>query len=113
MGTLLRDPTSSHLLEEIVARCPDSAYGILWQLYFKGNLARLGVHPVANFVASKAIERCSAEQLEDVASEMESAWIKNIRGLPLLLEPATSILLDSQVRQGPACFERLLIVQLP
>jgi nucleolar protein 9 len=79
VGTLLRDPTSSHLLEEIVVRCPDSAYGILWQLYFKGSFARLGIHPVANFVASKAIERCSAEQLADVASEMESAWIKNIR----------------------------------
>ena len=96
-----------------MARCPESAYGILWQLYFKGSLARLGVHPVANFVASKAIERCSAEQLEDVASEMESAWIKNIRGLSFSLNQVSSTLLDSQVRQGPGCFEHLLIVQLP
>ncbi|KAH6896386.1 armadillo-type protein [Coprinopsis sp. MPI-PUGE-AT-0042] len=79
VGTLLRDPTSSHLLEEIVARCPDSAYGIIWQLYFKGSFARLGIHPVANFVASKAIERCSAEQLGDVAAEMETGWVKSVR----------------------------------
>ncbi|KAH6888360.1 armadillo-type protein [Coprinopsis sp. MPI-PUGE-AT-0042] len=32
-----------------------------------------------NFVASKAIERCSAEQLGDVAAEMETGWVKSVR----------------------------------
>ncbi|EAU82466.1 hypothetical protein CC1G_08217 [Coprinopsis cinerea okayama7 len=79
VGTLLRDPASSHLLEAIVSRCPESSFGTLWQLYFKGTLARLAAHPVANFVVAKAIERASVEQLQDIASELEGTWNKNIR----------------------------------
>ncbi|TFK28643.1 ARM repeat-containing protein [Coprinopsis marcescibilis] len=79
VGTLLRDPTSSHLLETIVLRSPDTAFDALWRLYFKGSLARLAIHPVANFVAAKAIERATPAHLEDVASELETTWNKMIR----------------------------------
>ncbi len=69
--TLLRDPTSSHLLETLVSRSPERVFDSLWRTYFVGKLSRLAVHPVANFVVAKAFERVSAEQLDAAAQEMQ------------------------------------------
>ncbi|KAG1780420.1 armadillo-type protein [Suillus placidus] len=76
--TLLRDPTSSHLLETMVSRCPDPAFTILWATYFRGKLARLVTHPVANFVVAKAVERLNPTQLKGALEELESSWNKVI-----------------------------------
>lgn len=76
--TLLRDPTSSHLLETMVSRCPDPAFTILWATYFRGKLARLATHPVANFVVAKAAERLNPTQLKGALEELESSWNKVI-----------------------------------
>jgi nucleolar protein 9 len=48
--TLLRDPTSSHLLETLVSHCLDTVFGMLWSIYIEHTLKKLGMHPVANFV---------------------------------------------------------------
>ncbi|KAF9224354.1 ARM repeat-containing protein [Gyrodon lividus] len=74
--TLLRDPTSSHLLETLVSRCPGQAFNLLWPTYFRGKLARLAFHPVANFVVAKAVERLDSSQLGDALEELESSWSK-------------------------------------
>ncbi|KAF9468782.1 armadillo-type protein [Collybia nuda] len=79
LNTLLRDPTSSHLLETIVLRSPIDAFAILWSTYFKGKLARLASHPVANFVVAKALERVSVDQLSEACSELEGSWNKMIK----------------------------------
>ncbi|KDR74394.1 hypothetical protein GALMADRAFT_250311 [Galerina marginata CBS 339.88] len=79
LGTLLRDPNSSHLLETIVSRCPDDAFNALWRTYFKGKLARLAVHPVANFVLAKALEHASNSQLSETYEELNGSWNKLIR----------------------------------
>lgn len=79
LGTLLRDPNSSHLLEIIVARCPDDAFNALWKTYFKGKLARLAAHPVANFVLAKALESVSESQLSGLFEELDGTWNKLIR----------------------------------
>ncbi|KAG1753166.1 armadillo-type protein [Suillus lakei] len=76
--TLLRDPTSSHLLETMVSRCPDPAFTILWATYFQGKLARLATHPVANFVVAKAAERLNPTQLKGALEELEGSWNKVI-----------------------------------
>lgn len=76
--TLLRDPTASHLLETMVSRCPDPAFNILWMTYFRGKLARLATHPVANFVVAKAAERLNPAQLKAALEELESSWNKII-----------------------------------
>ncbi|KAG1739843.1 armadillo-type protein [Suillus paluster] len=76
--TLLRDPTSSHLLETMVSRCPDPAFTILWTTYFQGKLARLATHPVANFVVAKAAERLNPAQLEAALDELNTSWNKVI-----------------------------------
>jgi nucleolar protein 9 len=78
LNTLLRDPTSSHLLETIVLRSPDDAFAVLWSTYFRGKLARLAGHPVANFVLAKAMERVSADQLSEACVELEGSWSKMI-----------------------------------
>ncbi|KAG6918212.1 hypothetical protein DXG01_015805 [Tephrocybe rancida] len=78
LNTLLRDPTSSHLLETIVTRSPDHPFAVLWATYFNGKLARLANHPVANFVLAKALERASVEQLSEACTELEGTWSKLI-----------------------------------
>ncbi|KAF9448476.1 hypothetical protein P691DRAFT_800795 [Macrolepiota fuliginosa MF-IS2] len=78
LNTLLRDTTSSHLLEAIVSRCPDNAFDVLWDLYFKGKLPRLAVHPVANFVVAKALERTNERQLLGACQELNDSWAKAI-----------------------------------
>ncbi|KAJ6567278.1 armadillo-type protein [Mycena vulgaris] len=79
LNTLLRDPTSSHLLETVVTRCPEPAFCILWATYFKGNLPRIASHPVANFVLAKALERVSAAQLTEACTELQNVWGKMIQ----------------------------------
>ena len=59
IATLIRDPTSSHLLETLVSRCPESIFGIIWTTYFERSLRKLAMHPVANFVIVKALERAT------------------------------------------------------
>jgi len=44
----------------------------------KGKLARLGAHPVANFVIAKALERANTLQLEDAYDELKDSWEKII-----------------------------------
>ncbi|KAJ6627419.1 armadillo-type protein [Mycena sp. CBHHK59/15] len=79
LNTLLRDPTSSHLLETIVDRCPQPAFCSLWSIYFKGNMARIASHPVANFVLAKALERASISQLDEAYAELRNVWGKTIK----------------------------------
>lgn len=76
VGTLLRDPTSSHLLETIVFRSPDRAYNVIWQTYFRGKLSRLAVHPVANFVVAKVLLRMDPRQLEEACGELGAVGMK-------------------------------------
>ncbi|KAK7696593.1 hypothetical protein QCA50_001251 [Cerrena zonata] len=71
VGTLLRDPTSSHLLETLISRSPEHVFNVLWESYLKGKLARLAVHPVANFVIAKAIGRANGEQISLVCEEIK------------------------------------------
>ena len=77
--TLLRDPTSSHLLETLVSRCPDWVFNQLWSTYFQGKLPRLIIHPVANFVVCKAVERLGVNQIKETLTELNSTWGKAIR----------------------------------
>lgn len=70
VGTLLRDPTSSHLLETLVRRLPKEAFDVVWLTYLEGKLTRLAVHPVANFVVARALERVSEEQLAKACEEL-------------------------------------------
>jgi nucleolar protein 9 len=77
--SLLLSPTSSHLFETIVSHTPPAAFVALWTTYFQGNLARLAVHPVGNFVVAKAIERVTNIQLVEACEELEGVWGKMIR----------------------------------
>ncbi|KAE9395631.1 ARM repeat-containing protein [Gymnopus androsaceus JB14] len=78
LGTLFRDPTSSHLLEIILSRASDKSFALIWNAYLKGKLARLAVHPVSNFVVAKALERASSGQLGDAYAELQDVWEKMI-----------------------------------
>ncbi|KAI0299719.1 ARM repeat-containing protein [Multifurca ochricompacta] len=73
-ATLLRDPTSSHLLETIVSRCPGPVFDLLWPTYLERNLRKLAVHPIANFVIAKALERAQAEQLAYALGELRDSF---------------------------------------
>jgi len=73
IATLFRDPTSSHLLETLVSRCPESVFCILWTIYFERSLKKLAMHPVANFVIAKALERANFEQLSYAMNELRDS----------------------------------------
>ncbi|KAF7301584.1 hypothetical protein MIND_00723900 [Mycena indigotica] len=77
--TLLRDPTSSHLLETIVTECPANAFSNLWAIYFRGALPKIASHPVANFVLAKAFERVDVAQLVGIFTELKNVWEKMIQ----------------------------------
>ena len=73
LATLLRDPASSHLLETLISRCPESVFGILWSTYIERNLRKLAMHPVANFVIAKALERANPEHLSYAVRELRDS----------------------------------------
>lgn len=79
LSTLLRDSNASHVLETIVSRCPADAFNVIWKTYFEGKLARLAIHPVANFVVARALERVSEDQLLKALEELQGSWRKFIR----------------------------------
>ncbi|KAH9991655.1 ARM repeat-containing protein [Russula compacta] len=95
LATLLRDPTSSHLLETLVSRCPEAVFGTLWSTYFEHNLKKLAMHPVANFVIAKALERARAEQLSFALHELRESLGKlrqtRIGVLRALIERAAAL----------------------
>ncbi|KAI9449635.1 ARM repeat-containing protein [Lactarius psammicola] len=100
--TLLRDPTSSHLLETLVSRCPEPVFGILWTTYFERNLRKFSMHPVANFVVAKALERAKAKQLSYALCELRDSLGKlrqsRIGILRALIEcAATLTILEAEV----------------
>ncbi|KAK0460084.1 armadillo-type protein [Desarmillaria tabescens] len=64
--TLLRDATSSHLLETIVTQAPQPVFDVLWGTYLcpeNGGVERLATHVVSNYVLARAVSRANAEQL--------------------------------------------------
>ncbi|KAI0786442.1 armadillo-type protein [Abortiporus biennis] len=76
VSTLLRDPSSSHLLEILVAKSPENVFRIIWSIYFKGKLRRLAVHPVANFVVAKSFERLDPSEMREACSELNDVVAK-------------------------------------
>lgn len=92
LNTLLRDPTSSHLLETLVTRSPDLAFGVLWKYYFQGKLTRLSIHPVANFVVAKSFERLDEQQLREVYLELSGSWTQIIRKFMPCLQSSNATL---------------------
>jgi nucleolar protein 9 len=73
LTTLLRDPTSSHLLETLTSRCPETVFTILWSTYIERSLKKLAMHPVANFVIAKALERANAGHLSYTLRELRDS----------------------------------------
>lgn len=76
--TLLRDATSSHLLETLVTKSSPPIFSLLWSMYFQRQLPRLSVHPVANFVVARALTRIDQVQLGGVFEELGKSWQKII-----------------------------------
>eukprot|EP00798_Chlamydomonas_sp_ICE-L_P020654 gene20654-27440_t len=52
---MARDPTASHVVEAVVQASTPALFEELFTRYFKGNLADLAHHPMANFVVQAAL----------------------------------------------------------
>jgi len=102
LGTLIRDANGSHVLETLVNRCPAIAFDVIWRTYFEGKLPRLTVHPVANYVVAKTLERVSRSQLEGALQELDGTWSKLIRMfmVSLLSGAINDFLLAEKARTG-------------
>ncbi|KAI0260538.1 armadillo-type protein [Gloeopeniophorella convolvens] len=108
LSTLLRDPTSSHLLETLVSRCPEHIFSMLWPTYFERNLKKLAMHPVANFVVAKALERANTDNLSFVLNELRESLGKirqtRVGVLRALIERAANLnSLEAEVCEA-VCF---------
>lgn len=82
---LLRDSTSSHVLETVLRFVPMNVLTWLWIHYFHGRLDRLSAHPSANFVLAKAIERLETKQFGEALKELgeSSSATEMIGELPM------------------------------
>lgn len=80
--TLLRDPTSSHLVEALLLHAPQRIFAAIWATYVQGRVAKLATHPVSNYVVAKGIERLDGEGLAEVVKEMGSAFGRTISKFP-------------------------------
>jgi len=70
VGTLLRDQTASHVLQTVIKHAPPYAFHHTWRTYFVEKLAKLAVHPIANFIVTEAIGRLDKDGLGDALSEV-------------------------------------------
>lgn len=73
--TLLRDTTGSHTLQNLIAVLPtkgkSSPFDSFYDTYLKGRLAKLALHPMANFVVQTALERISdSSRAEQVIADL-------------------------------------------
>lgn len=80
VGTLLRDQTASHVLQTVIKHAPPYAFHHTWRTYFVGNLAKLAVHPIANFIVTEAIGRLDKDGLEGALSELGTKLGKAVGG---------------------------------
>ncbi|KAI0313257.1 armadillo-type protein [Amylostereum chailletii] len=103
LGTLLRDPTSSHLLETLVSCCPPPIFAMLWSTYFSGTLAKLAVHPVANFVVAKALERATSEQLGAAVAELGDVWKRIRTSRPGVLKALVDRVVELKSMEAEIC----------
>lgn len=102
LSTLLRDSNASHVLETVVSRCPADAFNVIWKTYFESRLARLTIHPVANFVVAKALERVSEGQLSKALEELEGSWKRLISLFLEKLFIQNLLTFSDQKQHGPA-----------
>lgn len=66
VATLLKDTTSSHLLETILLHAPPPVFDGLWSTYLcpNGDASKIAVHAVSNYVLAKAVTKASGTQLD-------------------------------------------------
>lgn len=78
LETLIRDPTSSHLVEVLVLVSPIEVFRAIWATYFVGRLGKLIGHPVANFVLAKAVGRLEELDMRGLMEEIGTGWEKTV-----------------------------------
>jgi hypothetical protein len=99
VDTIMRETTSSHILETILSRSSDAVLAKLWSTYYLGRVAKLAGHPVANFTVARGIERLDATMLEATIAELAEAGSEAMRHLiGALSEPHRSAFLDTEGR---------------
>ncbi|ORX93043.1 ARM repeat-containing protein [Basidiobolus meristosporus CBS 931.73] len=71
VDTLIKDQVGSHLFEKILQVSSASLFQLIYTTYFRGRLANLCQHPIANFVVQHLLTNAKSEgQLEVMISEI-------------------------------------------
>ncbi|KAK9768120.1 Nucleolar protein 9 [Basidiobolus ranarum] len=71
VDTLIKDQVGSHLFEKILQVASASLFHLIYTTYFRGRLANLCQHPIANFVVQHLLTNAkNAGQLEVMMSEI-------------------------------------------
>lgn len=79
LRTLIRDASSSHLLEAIIVTCSEQMFSTLWECYFAGQLHKMAFHPVCNFLVARCIERLDSNHFKKLLLDLEPTWPKLVK----------------------------------
>ncbi|CAL8466393.1 g5929 [Coccomyxa elongata] len=79
---LAQDPTSSHFLEVTMRVAPERLLADVYQRFLRGSLARLAMHPYANFVVQAYLAALhGSQQVKAALRELRDALPEMLRGL--------------------------------
>ncbi|BDA51236.1 Nucleolar protein 9 [Coccomyxa sp. Obi] len=78
---LAQDPTSSHFLEVMMRVAPERLLADVYQRFLRGSLARLAMHPSANFVVQAYLAALhGSQQVKTALRELRDALPEMLRG---------------------------------
>jgi nucleolar protein 9 len=106
IGTLLRDQTASHVLQIVIKHAPPYAFHGVWRTYFIGNLTKLAVHPIANFIVAEAVGRIDKDELDGALSEVGKKLGKAVGGCSDSHEIHRPVLTSEKSKVGLVLFGR-------
>ncbi|KAG8932105.1 Nucleolar protein 9 [Tulasnella sp. 418] len=79
LGRLMRDSTSSHLIEKIITLVGGDKLRNIWNTYLRDDLVSLATHPTANFVIAKAIDRSDTADIQYCLNQSQKIWPDCVR----------------------------------
>ncbi|KAG8961677.1 Nucleolar protein 9 [Tulasnella sp. 419] len=79
LGRLMRDSTSSHLIEKIITLVGGDKLRNIWNTYLRDDMVSLATHPTANFVIAKAIDRSDTADIQYCLNQSQKIWPDCVR----------------------------------
>ena len=89
---LLYDPVGSHLLESIVQCAPGRSFKAIYRSLLREELGNIVKNETAGFVVAKALERLSAQDLDDAVQKISSE-------IPMLIDRSRTSIIKTLIER--------------